>query len=599
MKKNLNITWFAFLLTAILILSFSTDVRAQFNLPVPHAVCASCGSDDPYSHKPSCEYYSAPDPEPEPEPEPVKPQPKPEKPKPQVQQQSPKPNVTFVPVTPQTQVKPQNTQHQSTSLRDYKPKTEEEIAREREHQRAWNGTWEKSWKDELGNSLKLVSLAEGKGIFNFTIDKWILSPRYQRIIVPGQESAVVQLMKDGTWQIKELIQRVPDDEAIELTAEEMFDENPYEVEFDEIKFVDGQPWVALNKKDQFGRDHWRVWKDNHWYDVEDYSYQKFEIYANRYSGKYDFVRQAQDGEWLLDLEGTGSLSGLSSVKRVDDRGLYIIGMDIDGKEKFQLVHNDALQGMLPTTFDRITSENGNYKVELDGRVGIFEIVQEKDGPAHADVIVPPDFNYAKIERVHISDVNRDSEYAVVGDGRGYAMYSIKYQMQMLPSLFSTEEVCDFETRLICSSQGKNEKVRNKYNDTFSSDGRGNFKDYCQGVANDCYRGLTVNMMTEKEARETLKEENLRNEYFQRQNKLYNRESKLGKYDKNLQAFLVETHWGNVLLSVPPEEADAVKSAWKYRNKLNVVEYSLDLDSSSKPILKSIDVKVGDKVYKNK
>ena len=170
---------------------------------------------------------------------------------------------------------------------------------------------------------------------------------------------------------------------------------------------------------------------------------------------------------------------------------------------------------------------------------------------------------------------------------------------MLPSLFSTEEVRDFETRLICSSQGKNEKVRNKYNDTFSSDGRGNFKEYCQGVANDCYRGLTVNMMTEKEARETLKEENLRNEYFQRQNKLYNRESKLGKYDKNLQAFLVETHWGNVLLPVPPEDADAVKSAWKYRNKLNVVEYSLDLDSSSKPILKSIDVKVGDKVYKNK
>ena len=212
------------------------------------------------------------------------------------------------------------------------------------------------------------------------------------------------------------------------------------------------------------------------------------------------------------------------------------------------------------------------------------------------MLVPPDYNYAKIEHSHISELNRNSQYAVVGDGRGYAMYSMKYQMQMLPALFTTDEVRDFEGRLICASNTERASVREKYDNTFSSDGSGDFRQYCQGVAKDCYKGLTVNTMTENEARETLTEENLRQQYFDQQNKLYNRESKLGKYDKALGAFVVETHWGNVLLHVPPEEANAVKSAWKLRNKLNIVEYGLDLDKTYNAILRTLTLQVNGKTY---
>ena len=55
----------------------------------------------------------------------------------------------------------------------------------------------------------------------------------------------------------------------------------------------------------------------------------------------------------------------------------------------------------------------------------------------------------------------------------------------------------------------------------------------------------------------------------------------------------------MLLPVPQEEADAVKSTWKLRSKLNVVEYGLDLDTDFKSVLKEFNIKVGDKVYKAK
>lgn len=577
MKTLIYRPWATALAIALLVL-FPTGGRAQFNVPpVSSAACASCGATNGASHKPGCEYYSAPEEEETPTPQP-QPKPKP-KPTPQTKPQ------------PKSQPKPQQTQ--STHLSDYRPLTEEE----RQYHRALEGRWVQTWTDEDNNTLRVVARNDGWGIFNFTASKWMLEPRYQRIVVPGQESAVVQLMNDGTWRIKELCVRVADEEDGEIPAEELYDENPYEVEFDEIKYVDGQPWVALNKKEANGRNHWRIWKDGRWFDVG--NFQQLEVYANKYSGKYDVVAQDQSGEWQLAIEGTGSLSGMSSVERVGENGLYIIGVRKDGKEQFQLVHNDNLAGLLPTAFDRITPENGYFTLGLDGKTGIAHVVKEEGKLAYADILVPPEHSYAKIESAHIPELNANYQYAVMGDAGGYALYSLKHKMQMLPAIFSRDEVQAFNARLMCSANARDEKVRNRYNDTFSTEGRGDFREYCQGVANECYRGLTVNLMTESEAREALKEENLSQEYFQKQNKLYNRESKLGKYDANLKAFFVETHWGNALLPVPPEEAEAVKSAWKLRSKLNVVEYALDLDKKHNPTLSSLTLSVGGKQYRGK
>ena len=88
---------------------------------------------------------------------------------------TPKPTVT---VTPTPTPRPQQTQTQSTHLRDYTPMTEEE----RQYQRAWNGHWEQTFKDEDGNTNRVVAVNEGRGIYNFTAKKWMLEPRYQRIV---------------------------------------------------------------------------------------------------------------------------------------------------------------------------------------------------------------------------------------------------------------------------------------------------------------------------------------------------------------------------------------------------------------------------------
>lgn len=570
---------------AVLLLSYPATIRAQFNIPpVSDAHCASCGANMTRgeAHSSNCEYYSAPEeeestPTPAPTPKPTPP------PAP-----TPKPTVTprttppwWLAPTP----RPQQTQTQSTHLRDYTPMTEEE----RQYQRAWNGHWEQTFTDENGHTNRVVALNEGQGIYNFTAKKWMLEPRYQRIIVPGYQSAVVQLMKNGTWRLKDL--RVDADETEYFEGEE--------VEFDEIKYLDdNHQWVALNKKDEYGRDHWRIWLDGNWKDAWDYSYQKLDIFANKRSGKYDLVCQYQDGEWELALEGSGSLGHLSSVKRINDYGLYMIGVKKDewGKEVFNLVHNDGL-GLLPTNMDRITPDFGPfYKIELEGRKGIIEVVDEV-GNVHADMLVPPEYNYAKLENVPIPDLGySNSRYAIVGDGRGYAMYSLRYHIQMLPPLFTTDEVSDFEKRLICAANTKYASVREKYDKTFSSEGKSDFRTYCQGIARDCYRGLTVNTMTEDEARETLKEDNLRNGYFQCQNSLYNKKSKLGSYDKNAQAFTIKTHWGTISLPVPPEEAEAVKNAWKRRKTENIVEYGFDLGRDYRPILSDITIKVNGKEY---
>ena len=90
---------------------------------------------------------------------------------------------------------------------------------ERQYQRAWNGHWEQTFKDENGNTNRVVAVNEGRGIYNFTAKKWMLEPRYQRIIVPGYQSAVVQLMKNGTWRLKDL--RVDADETEYFEGEEV------------------------------------------------------------------------------------------------------------------------------------------------------------------------------------------------------------------------------------------------------------------------------------------------------------------------------------------------------------------------------------------
>ena len=94
----------------------------------------------------------------------------------------------------------------------------------------------------------------------------------------------------------------------------------------------------------------------------------------------------------------------------------------------------------------------------------------------------------------------------------------------------------------------------------------------------------------------MKEDNLRNGYFQCQNSLYNKKSKLGSYDKDAQAFTIKTHWGTISLPVPPEEAEAVKNAWKRRKTENIVEYGFDLGMDFRPILSDITIKVNGKEY---
>lgn len=471
--------------------------------------------------------------------------------------------------------------------------TEEEV----QYQRALQGDWKQEWLDGNADRLRVVALHDGWGIFNFYKNKWILEPRYQRIVVPTGgskvETAVIQLGKNGKWRIKDISGK-----NLWWEYQREFNENPLEVEFDEIKFVDGLPFVAINKKDRNGRNHWRIWRDGRWQDAEDWSYRDLNIYANKYSGKYDLVTQEQDGSWNLAIEGTGSLEGLSSVGRVGERGLYLIGTKIGDKVRYNLVHNDNISGMLPEYYDRIMPENGFLTLTQGHKMGIATTVKENDDkPARAEVLIPAIYDYAKMERVTIDD--KTYAYGLVGDNDGYGFYSIAYNMQMLPNMFTAEEVRDFESRLLTATLSPYSYIREGFNETFSTEGKGDFREYCMGRAKECYQGMKTYSMTDAEARDILDEDNLRMEYFERQNSLYNKQSKLGKYDKERQAFVIETHWGTTYLPVPPEEASAVKQAWKRRNKENIVEYGLDLDSNFRPTLADITIKVNGREYRSK
>ena len=504
----------------------ATGAMAQFNIPpVGDPVCAYCGANLPKNepHSSDCPYYEAPEEEEEETSAPASPppaQPQQQQPAQPVQPASPPPSppVNYVPVQPsqptpppaQPQQQPAPPQHQAQqqpqrpqfSLSQFRPRTEEEARRERERNRMEHGIWH---QDLLQSHRRVVEIrGEGWGVWDTQREFWLLEPRFQRIYMPDGSTAVIQLMADGKWRIRPLRDR---EAGLSLPPT-----GPgaalFEAEFDEVKFIDGFPMVALNRRDADGRSHWRVWMQDGWMDDPAVTYSDLRLYKNGATGGYDLLTRTQQGTWDIRVAGHGVMRGLATIERLPNTGAYLISTSEGNRQRYGIVSN-TLGTILPADYDRIEPQHGVYIITRNGKTGIA--VTETDGErATVSVAVPPQFDHASVRTVRIPALNRNSSYALVGNRQGYAFYSLRYNLQMLPAIFTPDEVRDFETRLITATEPSVPyDDRRRAEATFTTDGTGDFRQYAQGEACRTYGFLTAGIISSREAARRLSESSLR------------------------------------------------------------------------------------------
>ena len=567
--------------------------HAQFNIPpVTGVMCADCGAKDGAPHRPGCKQYEGSSDDED--------------------ESTPTPSTSQTPSTP----KP------STHLRDYTPqKTEAELRAERERQRAreeeerrqeaarlheWylslpadrREMLEGHEEQERGNYSVHSVPGKGMGIWKKSGNgtTWHYPPHYERVWMVDGSTATMQLKTTKKWGVED----VEEHETI------------IQYEYDEVKYYPELSSLFLNKRDEYNRNHWRLFAgDGVWetYDGFDFDFQDVILKDSPYRA----YCQLQDGRWLI-LNNIDKLSedplGMTIsrvVNSVEDHKVYLDGYyqeclivsepDDDGKVRFGLMTTDG-ELFSNTNYDRIEKMGpfSNYvKVWRDGKCGVLELVSRRDdGQTYYGFYetIAPSYDMFKTEHLRLPKDSKTYTYCMVGSDNRYALTLADVDKPVtLPTIYSAAEVEQFAPRLFAEGK-KTTPVR--------EDVDNDYKAFCESRAINVLQRL--NAATDKEeavyqAHQDMNEEKLQKDYLTLQRELHRKDYKLGSYDATRQAYEVKTAWGTVLLPVPLSDAERVKKAWKSTVQDMFIRPTLQISQDTyRPMVTGITALVGGTVY---
>lgn len=577
-------------LIALLALA-ATATRAQ--IPDPgDPVCAYCevnlktGED----HKRGCPYYSEPANEEESSSTTSSPSPS-----------TPKPSVT--PSKPTTTT---TTQQPSTHLRDYTPRQEHQgnnnvLEEYYSIPAAVRERIEAHFEQTRGDYRVYSVPGKGMGVWKESSDgtAWHYPPHYERIWMIDGSRATMQLKTTKKWGVEDV----------------EYKETIIDYEYDEVKYYPGLSSLFLNQRDEYSRNHWRLFSGDGVFETYkgfDFDFQDVILKDSPYRA----YCQLQDGRWLI-LNNLDQLSndplGITIsrvVNSVEDHKVYLDGHyqeclivsepDDKGKTRFGLMTTDG-ELFSDINYDRIEKMGpfANYvKVWNDGKCGVLELVAKKsDGKTYYGFYetIAPQYDMFKTQHIKLAKDPNTYTYCIVGNADKYALTLADVDKPVtLPTIYTAAEVEQFATRLF--TEGKKTTPVRENTDT-------DYKAFCENRAINVLQRL--NTATDKEeavyqAHQDLKEGTLMKDYLHMQHELHRKDYQLGKYDRAQQAYPVKTAWGTVMLPVPEAEAESVKKAWKASVQDMTIKPALQLDPvTNRPVISDIKALVNGKVYGSK
>lgn len=573
------------ILTICLCLGAAMTTKAQFPVSDPH--CAYCGVNlkTGEAHKKGCEYYSAPE-----------------------EEETSKPSTSLKDYTPKQETKPTQpqkpvTQQQPTSSSSYKPVHE-----------PWMDTPE--YREYL-NSEQIGSATDGiicevpgkgQGIWTYSSynkegkkvgSHWLYSPRYMRIYDVDNwhklHRAAMQLKTTQKWGVE-------DTEKVETVVD---------YEYDEVMTFN-KGWgiikLALNRKDANGHNHWIFYNGENLLSLSDHEIEELiPLRSSQGYGAGVLARQS-NGEWIIFNTETGEVMAtqLTDVKRMSiedaNRSTVMASVDINGKRQYGIFNGDGEQ-LFPFEYDNIMEKTGGspYLVTYkNGKCGLIKrrteyITNEYGNRTQVDKLtefVEPRYDHFKSSNVLTKNLKAVKQYFMVDNNGQYGfLYADGKWDISTPTFYTPAEVEAYAQRVFDNVE---DYSRGRIRTVSDVKGTGSYKDFCMDMTMACYMEADETMNPE-EANTTLSEENLKSRYLNLQDANYTQYT-LGKYDEARQAYPVQTHWGTVMLPVPPSEAKQVKKGWNSKKDDFYVKPWLDLDGNYETVINHISVLVNGKSY---
>ena len=498
-----------------------------------------------------------------------------------------------------------NTPRYSTHLRDYTP--------QQEHQSDYNWLEEyysipaakremyEAHLEQIKGDYRVCSVSgKGMGVWKESGDGtvWHYPPHYERIWMIDGSRATMQLKTTKKWGVEDV----------------EYKETIIDYEYDEVKYYPGLSSLFLNQRDEYSRNHWRLFSGQGvWETYEGFDFDFQDVILK--DSPYRAYCQLQDGRWLIlnnvDKMSEDPLAITISrvVNSVEDHKVYLDGHyqeclivsepNEEGKVQFGLMTTDG-ELFSDCNYDRIEKMGplANYvKVWKDGKLGVLELVARRDnddGKTYYGFIetIAPKYDMFKTQHVRIAKDPDTYTYCVVGNAGKYALTLADVDKPVtLPTIYTAAEVEQFATRLF--TEGKKRTPVREDVDT-------DYKTFCENRAINVLQRL--NTATDKDkavyqAHQDLKEEKLMEDYLVMQRELHRKDYHLGKYDKARQAYEVKTAWGTVMMPVPQSEAASVKKAWKASVQDMTIKPAIQLDPvTNRPIISDIKALVNGKVY---
>ena len=157
---------------------------------------------------------------------------------------------------------------------------------------------------------------KGMGVWKESSDgtAWHYPPHYERIWMIDGSRATMQLKTTKKWGVEDV----------------EYKETIIDYEYDEVKYYPGLSSLFLNQRDEYSRNHWRLFSGQgvfETYDGFDFDFQEVILKDSPYRA----YCQLQDGRWLI-LNNIDQLSndplGITIsrvVNSVEDHKVYLDG----------------------------------------------------------------------------------------------------------------------------------------------------------------------------------------------------------------------------------------------------------------------------------
>ena len=419
--------------------------------------------------------------------------------------------------------------------------------------------------------------------------KWYYTPHYERIEMTDGGRAAMQLKTTKKWGVENLDTR----------------ETMVNFEYDEVRYIETfrkKSAFFLNQKDEMGRDRWFLHDGNDF--PLDFPFQYVTVEGNTLTPPRAFA-QTIGGEWYYitgfeHVPGNLNINGPFGhiVQNDISHTKHVIASKVDanGHERYGVMNLDG-QVIYDFEYDMIErspSTFSNYcRVWKGGHVGALEL-QSKTGPDGKTYYryvesIKPQYDMFKSARAWSSKQSRGYNYCVVGRQDRYALNTGEVDMPIaLPTIYTLNEVETFAPRFF--TEGSDSKPLKEMVDN-------DFKQFCEIRAINLYKQVKADALTPGEVEQQMDEGRLVTDYLRNQSIVHQKKLKLGKYDEAKQAFEVHSPWGDVVLSVPKSEAEAVKKAWKDGVIDNTIQPNLQLDQDTyRPVLLGVRALINGKTY---